>query len=668
MVPGFTSHQKAVLQGVERIFANKEVLSEEEVVITIKSIVQSLLLSLVLVCSGTASALEGALLGLTTGVPLVSASPLGSCSYTNGVLTIETTPSSINFDGDTNTNDIFNVAGTAIGGTLTYTLVIDNLGNLNPVGSSLTMSGLTQDAVSTIIYGLGGPLLTGAITNFGIRDDGTNDVMDIRASLTGGELAPLYPASADIASVLLLNISDYTFSGGTSGFDGDWTCIDPKADVGPFGDEEVCDLTITKVVDKPQIGPFPPFGDDSDSDTDSDSGIDHDGDGHTDNSDTDSGEPNESDSGPLPTDCGCKGKVSKLALQYNGPDASITITRKPHDVIVFGPQIVVTGEVINLVGPLSGSPGFQGTLGTRIEIMASPGGITEIHTSCSQPIGPGLIVGDWEVLSGESKKLNVPLCPVPPTLCVGEIVTYTYTVTNGGSPLTGVQVTDIPLGPIGAPFDMASGDVVVLMEQVCITETTHNTVTASGNLPGGALCTSNEAEAWVEILLPPDPGECPVPGSSDSDSGIDGNGNADTDDTDSDSGDADCDDDSDEEPPTGVVEGCTPGYWKQRQHFDSWVAFSPGDKFEDAFPGVNAATGNKTLLKVLKTGGGKSKALGRHAVAALLNASSPDVDYMYDVNGVQQIVSDAYAAGTKESFNAAKDVLRAANEQGCPLN
>ena len=31
----------------------------------------------------------------------------------------------------------------------------------------------------------------------------------------------------------------------------------------------------------------------------------------------------------------------------------------------------------------------------------------------------------------------------------------------------------------------------------------------------------------------------------------------------------------DREPPPGG-EGCTPGFWKQTQHFDSWVGFAPG--------------------------------------------------------------------------------------------
>src|SRR5215210_35264 len=30
-------------------------------------------------------------------------------------------------------------------------------------------------------------------------------------------------------------------------------------------------------------------------------------------------------------------------------------------------------------------------------------------------------------------------------------------------------------------------------------------------------------------------------------------------------------------------EGCTPGYWKQPQHFDSWVVYSPNQLFSSVF-------------------------------------------------------------------------------------
>src|SRR5690606_20729171 len=73
-------------------------------------------------------------------------------------------------------------------------------------------------------------------------------------------------------------------------------------------------------------------------------------------------------------------------------------------------------------------------------------------------------------------------------------------------------------------------------------------------------------------------------------------------------------------PPPGGGEGCTPGYWKQSQHFDSWVGYLPTQTFSSVF-GWNGF-GNMTLLGVLGQGGGGTKALGRHAVAALLNSAS----------------------------------------------
>ncbi len=74
-------------------------------------------------------------------------------------------------------------------------------------------------------------------------------------------------------------------------------------------------------------------------------------------------------------------------------------------------------------------------------------------------------------------------------------------------------------------------------------------------------------------------------------------------------------------------EGLTPGYWKQSQHFFAWTApLTPStlfsDVFADAFPGM-------TLLQVLQQGGGGLNALGRHTVAALLNAMNANIAYLY---------------------------------------
>lgn len=112
-------------------------------------------------------------------------------------------------------------------------------------------------------------------------------------------------------------------------------------------------------------------------------------------------------------------------------------------------------------------------------------------------------------------------------------------------------------------------------------------------------------------------------------------------------------------------EGCTPGYWKQPHHFDSWPApYQPGDLFsayfDDAFPGM-------TLLQVLSQGGGKLIALGRHTVAALLNGASSGVNYnLSDTDVINEF--NAVFPGTDREYNAQKDRFAGFNEQGCPLN
>jgi hypothetical protein len=55
----------------------------------------------------------------------------------------------------------------------------------------------------------------------------------------------------------------------------------------------------------------------------------------------------------------------------------------------------------------------------------------------------------------------------------------------------------------------------------------------------------------------------------------------------------------------------------------------------------------------------------RHAVAALLNAASGEVDYFYSEAEVIEWVQNAYATGDYESH---KDHLELENERGCPLN
>lgn len=117
-------------------------------------------------------------------------------------------------------------------------------------------------------------------------------------------------------------------------------------------------------------------------------------------------------------------------------------------------------------------------------------------------------------------------------------------------------------------------------------------------------------------------------------------------------------------PPQGG-QGCTPGYWKQSHHFDSWTGYSPtqafGSVFANAFPG-------KTLAQVAALGGGGINALGRHSVAALLNASSAGVSFDLTTQQVIDGFNAAYASGNRRLIEERKNAFNMLNEQGCPLN
>jgi hypothetical protein len=119
-------------------------------------------------------------------------------------------------------------------------------------------------------------------------------------------------------------------------------------------------------------------------------------------------------------------------------------------------------------------------------------------------------------------------------------------------------------------------------------------------------------------------------------------------------------------PPLGN-EGCTPGYWKQPQHFGNWpdgidpnsTMFGDADVFNCS--GVEARRPESgdicgmLLLDVLSLRGGGVNALARHAAAAYLNAAS-SVEYPYTVGEVIDLLN-----------KGDKDALEAANESYCPL-
>jgi hypothetical protein len=117
---------------------------------------------------------------------------------------------------------------------------------------------------------------------------------------------------------------------------------------------------------------------------------------------------------------------------------------------------------------------------------------------------------------------------------------------------------------------------------------------------------------------------------------------------------------SDYTPPTGL--GCTPGFWKNST--GSWVGYAPGQDFDAVF-GVNLFNPNITLLQAASLGGGGKNAMARHAVAALLSAAHPGVEY--PITGAA-VIAGVQAAAASGDYETLKNSLAAWNELNCPLS
>lgn len=126
------------------------------------------------------------------------------------------------------------------------------------------------------------------------------------------------------------------------------------------------------------------------------------------------------------------------------------------------------------------------------------------------------------------------------------------------------------------------------------------------------------------------------------------------------------------EPTSNGGEGCTPGYWKQPQHFDSWPeGITPETVYSDIFGRtITIRTGDglvtdPTLLQALSALGGKVNTAARHSTAAYLNSVTSGVSY--DLN-TDQVISNLQTSIDNNDFGSLIEALVNFNEQGCPLN
>jgi hypothetical protein len=119
-------------------------------------------------------------------------------------------------------------------------------------------------------------------------------------------------------------------------------------------------------------------------------------------------------------------------------------------------------------------------------------------------------------------------------------------------------------------------------------------------------------------------------------------------------------------------EGCTPGFWKNnadKKGASQWTdPYDPTDLVSSVFSAAPAGIGNLTLLAGLELGGGGVNALTRHAIAAVLSAAHPDIDYPLTVAEIVAAVNAAYTSGDADAIEDLKNDLDAFNNLGCSIS
>jgi hypothetical protein len=129
----------------------------------------------------------------------------------------------------------------------------------------------------------------------------------------------------------------------------------------------------------------------------------------------------------------------------------------------------------------------------------------------------------------------------------------------------------------------------------------------------------------------------------------------------------------------GGTNACTPGYWKN--HTAAWKVYTPSQTLGSVFASVSVITGTggvsltgDSLLTALNYGGGDdllgaAKILSRAAVAAILNASHPQVGYPWTAAEIIAKVNAAFASKNRETMiSLASELDRKNNSGSCPLD
>ena len=120
------------------------------------------------------------------------------------------------------------------------------------------------------------------------------------------------------------------------------------------------------------------------------------------------------------------------------------------------------------------------------------------------------------------------------------------------------------------------------------------------------------------------------------------------------------------------TQGCSPGFWKNHVTLEFWF-WLPGQNLDPVFDVPDAlGLDNVTLLEALSFPGGPGQLGGaqillRSAVAALLNAAVPNLNYPLSQSDVISQVNAALASGDRATMIALADLLDSYNNLGCPF-
>jgi hypothetical protein len=105
-------------------------------------------------------------------------------------------------------------------------------------------------------------------------------------------------------------------------------------------------------------------------------------------------------------------------------------------------------------------------------------------------------------------------------------------------------------------------------------------------------------------------------------------------------------------------EGCAFTFWRAEENLPLWPEDRPTTHSAgDYFPGL-------TYLDVLWLDGEGLNALGREAVAGILNAAHPEIEYGVTASEVRGAFVQAAEAG---EYTSLKNLLEALNRRSCPL-